>query len=92
MCPGWEIKTGAFHMTDKEFEKFCAENRDMHIERDAKGNIWLMSPTYSKTGEYNSGISIELGIWNKKTLAGYVFDLLTGFILPNTAMRSPDVA
>jgi len=92
MYPGWQIKTSAFHMTDQEFEKFCAENREIKIERDAQGNIWLMSPTYSETGEFNSIILIELGIWNKQHQLGRVFDSSTGFTLSNMAMRSPDAA
>ncbi len=92
MYPGWEIKTGAFHLSDKEFEQFCAENKDMRIERDAFRNIWLMSPTYSSTGKFNSIILAELYIWNKASRNGNVFDSSSGFFLPNSAMRSPDVA
>ncbi|HEV7383198.1 MAG TPA: Uma2 family endonuclease, partial [Dyadobacter sp.] len=33
-----------------------------------------------------------LGIWNKETGLGEVFDSSTGFTLPNGAVRSPDVS
>ncbi|MCC5943666.1 MAG: Uma2 family endonuclease, partial [Bernardetiaceae bacterium] len=78
--------------SDAFFESFCAENRDLRIERDTAGNILIMPPTYSDTGRKNSEIVRQLGNWNYETRFGYVFDSSTGFRLPNRAMRSPDAA
>ncbi|WP_416866818.1 MAG: Uma2 family endonuclease [Imperialibacter sp.] len=79
-------------LTEAEFQNFCMDNRHLRIERDAEGNIIIMSPTYSETGFYNSNLLIEFGAWNKRSKAGYVFDSSTGFTLPNSAVRSPDVS
>src|SRR5438309_1361722 len=86
------INTDAFQMTDEQFARFCADNRDLRIERDSKQNIYIMSPTYSETGNKNSEINFQLRAWNKKHKLGYTFDSSAGFTLPNKAMRSPDAA
>ena len=78
--------------TEEEFLNFCMDNRHLRIEKDAEGNIIIMSPTYSETGFYNSLLGAELVFWNKKVNVGYVFDSSTGFTLPNRAVRSPDVS
>ena len=78
--------------TEEQFFQFCMQNRDLVVERDSKGKIFIMSPTFSLTGSYNAKILAELVYWNKQTRLGEVFDSSTGFTLPNTAMRSPDVA
>ncbi|MGA0559895.1 Uma2 family endonuclease [Larkinella sp. VNQ87] len=77
---------------DAYFFDLCQANRDLRLERDADGNIILMPPTGSETGRYNADLLIEVGIWNRKTKLGYVFDSSTCFTLPNSAVRSPDVA
>jgi Uma2 family endonuclease len=79
-------------MSEDEFYQFCQMNDTLEFERDSDGNIIVMSPTGSFTGNFNSKISLELGIWNKETGLGEVFDSSTGFTLPNGAVRSPDVS
>lgn len=77
-------------LTDEEFVDFCIEHRDLKIERSATGEIIIMSPTFSETGNFNNEISFQLTYWNKINQSGKVFDSSTGFTLPNGAMRSPD--
>lgn len=79
-------------LTDEELLDFCTSNDHLRIERDALGNIIIMAPTYSETGEINFNLAMEIGIWNKEHQLGKVYDSSSGFILPNSAMRSPDVA
>jgi Uma2 family endonuclease len=79
-------------LTEEEFLAFCELNRDIAIERDSSGNILVMSPTSSYTSEANGSIFAEVYLWNKKHKQGKVFDSSGGFILPNSAMRSPDVS
>ena len=45
-----------------------------------------------ETGRRNSDLVIQLGIWNRQTKLGQVFDSSTGYTLPNKANRSPDVS
>ncbi|NJO93675.1 MAG: Uma2 family endonuclease, partial [Hydrococcus sp. RM1_1_31] len=65
---------------------------EIKFERNAKGEIIIMSPTGGETGNRNAKILIEFGIWNRQYQLGELFDSSTGFKLPNGAERSPDIA
>jgi Uma2 family endonuclease len=86
------IRIMAEDMSEEEFFEFCQINSALRIERDANGQIIVMSPTGSDTGNRNSDIHLEIGIWNKKHRLGKLFDSSTGFRLPNGAVLSPDVS
>lgn len=79
-------------MGDALFFQFCVQHRDLRIERNQNKEIVIMAPTGSETGNHNSEVLIDLGIWNRKYKLGYVFDSSTGFSLPNGTVRSPDVS
>jgi Uma2 family endonuclease len=79
-------------MTEDEFYKFCRQNADYRIERDRFGTVKIMDATNSEAGSYNFDLSVEVGIWNRQTQLGKAFDSSTGFTLPNTAVKSPDVS
>ena len=81
-------------MTADEFFAFCQlpEMRDKRIERDKNGKITILQPTTSDTGSFNSEVGGEVRDWNKENKAGRTFDSSTGFTLPNTATKSPDVS
>ncbi|NER99074.1 MAG: Uma2 family endonuclease [Symploca sp. SIO1B1] len=79
-------------LTDQEFFEFCQINRDLRIERTAKGELLIMPPTGSETGNRNAKLTVQLGIWAEGDGTGIYFDSNTGFKLPNGAERSPDVA
>ena len=77
---------------DDFFFALCQANEMTKLERDANGNIILMPPTGTDTGRYNADVSGEIWSWNRRTKLGYAFHSSTGFKLPNSAVRSPDVA
>lgn len=79
-------------LTDEQFYQLCRENPDVKFERNATGEIIIMSPTGGETGSFNSEINADFVIWNRRTKFGKVFDSSTCFKLPNGAVRSPDVA
>ncbi|QMS87830.1 Uma2 family endonuclease [Nostoc edaphicum CCNP1411] len=79
-------------LTDEQFFQMCQKNRDYRFERTASGEILIMPPTGSDTGNRNFDMVVELGIWNKQTKLGKGFDSSTGFTLPNGAERSPDAS
>jgi Uma2 family endonuclease len=79
-------------LTDHQFDQLCQENPDIKFERNAKGEIIIISPTGGGTGKRNFEIGVELGIWNRQYKLGVCFDSSTCFKLPNGANRSPDVA
>ena len=80
------------HMDDERFSKFCALNDDLRIERTAKGEIILMPPAHSDTGNRNADITTDLGMWTRADDTGRFYDSSTGFKLPNGALRAPDAA
>jgi Uma2 family endonuclease len=79
-------------MTDDQFFEFCQLNRDLRIERTPKGELIIMSPAGSETGNRNFDLIVQLGIWTRQDGTGIGFDSSTGFTLPNGATRSPDAA
>ena len=79
-------------MTDDQFDQLCRANPDAKFERNAKGELIIVSPTGGETGQRNSEINADFVIWNRQTKLGKVFDSSTCFKLPNGADRSPDVS
>ncbi|GAB4179802.1 MAG: Uma2 family endonuclease [Coleofasciculaceae cyanobacterium] len=86
-------KTIGLLVTQEQFAALAAANRDLRLERTAKGELIVNPPTGWETGEYNCSISGELYLWWRNAgEPGKVFDSSTGFILPNGATRSPDAS
>jgi len=92
MLPDVHVLTMPKALSDEEFYEFCIANRQLRIERDKEGKIWIMSPTNTNTGRINANILRKLGIWLEKYERGILFNSSTGFNLSNGAVRSPDVA
>ncbi|AFY31502.1 Uma2 family endonuclease [Calothrix sp. PCC 7507] len=79
-------------LTDNQFYQLCRENPEIKFERNAKGELLIMSPTGGETGKRNIEVASDFVIWNRQTKLGVCFDSSTCFKLPNGANRSPDVA
>jgi Uma2 family endonuclease len=56
-------------LTEDMFFDLCQANSQLFMERDKDGNIIVMAPTGSDTGNYNFEFGLELGLWNRKTKA-----------------------
>ncbi len=79
-------------MTDVQFYEFCQANRDLRIERTAEGEVIIMPPAFSDTGNRNVKISQQVANWAEEDETGEAFDSSAGFTLPNGATRSPDTS
>lgn len=79
-------------MTEEQFYEFCLANRDLRIERSASGEVIVMPPAFSDTGNRNFNMALQLGNWSELDGKGLGFDSSAGFTLPNGATRSPDAA
>ena len=79
-------------MNDEQFFEFCRSNPELRIEMNRKGEIIVMPPTFSETGGKNFNLVAEFAIWARKDGTGKGFDSSTGFVLPNGAIRSPDLS
>lgn len=79
-------------LTDHELLQFCAANEPLRIERTAEGDIVVMTPVGGKTGNKEGYLFRELDLWVEREGRGIAFNSNTGFILPDGAMRLPDLA
>ena len=77
-------------LSDDEFFRLCAANRDLRIGRSAKGDI-ILSPRVGCESDYrNMEVSAQLHQWAKLDGRGKVFGPSAEFILPSGAGYSPD--
>ncbi|MEI6445829.1 MAG: Uma2 family endonuclease [Nostocales cyanobacterium ELA583] len=79
-------------MTDDQFFEFCQLNRDLRIERNQFGDISIMSPAGSETGNREGKIIQQLMNWTDEDGTGIAFSSSTGFTLSTGAKRSPDAS
>jgi Uma2 family endonuclease len=79
-------------MSDDDLMHFCLLNDTLRVERDTNGELIVMSPTGTGTGDVDSELNYQLRSFMRETNAGVVFSSSTGFTLPDGSMRSPDAA
>lgn len=84
--------SSVIHLTDEQFFQLCQANRDLRLERSTTGDLIVMSPAGSETGNRNGRLTQQLFNWADDDGTGIAFDSSTGFKLPNGADRSPDAA
>ncbi|MBD2431344.1 MULTISPECIES: Uma2 family endonuclease [Fischerella] len=82
----------AIELTDEQFFQLCQNNRDLRLERTAKGELIIMPPTGWESGNRNAKLTARLELWTEADGTGLAFDSSTGFKLPNGANRSPDAS
>jgi Uma2 family endonuclease len=81
------------HVTPVQFEALARVNRDLRLERNAKGELIVSPPTGWETGKRNFSLIGQLYCWCEENISsGEAFESSTGFILPNGANRSPDIS
>ena len=79
-------------MSDEELMRFSAANDALRVERDANGEILVMTPAGSKTSKMNMRIGRLLDEWAEQDGRGVAFDSNGGFTLPDGSMRAADAA
>ena len=79
-------------VTDDEFMAFCAANELLRCERDANGEIVVMSPTGTVGGKTESRVFTYLTLWAMADGRGEAYNANTGFKLPNSSVRAADAA
>lgn len=81
-----------FKVSHEQFQQLASVNQDLRLERTATGELIVMPPTGSDTGNRNLDIEGQIWLWNRQSKLGKGFNSSTGFHLPNGADRSPDAA
>ncbi len=79
-------------ITDDDFFRFCAANEPWKLELTKEGDLVIMMPAGGETGRSNFKLIGVFHAWVEADGTGEGFDSNTGFILPNGAERSPDMA
>ncbi len=90
--PTQSIDLSAVKFTHEQFQELCQTNRDLRLELSTTGELIVLAPTGWGSSKRNLKLIIQVGIWNERTQLGEAFESSGGFILPNGARRSPDVA
>ena len=88
MIVNWQPEV---RLTSRQLEQFCQKNRDLRIEQTAQGEVIIMPPVYSDTGNTELEIGADLMLWSRQA-GGKAFGSNAGFTLPDGSMRSPDAA
>jgi Uma2 family endonuclease len=86
------IDLSTVKFTAEQFDRVCEANPDRSFELTAQGVLVIMPPVGVESGNYESELGIDLGIWNRKTRLGKTFSSSTVFTLPDGSKRSPDAA
>lgn len=87
-----ELDVKTVQLSDEQFYQLCVSNPDVKAELTAEGALILMPPVGGYSGNQEFELSLDLGIWNRRTQLGKVFSSSTVFKLPGGGNRSPDAA
>ncbi|MBW4672429.1 MAG: Uma2 family endonuclease [Cyanomargarita calcarea GSE-NOS-MK-12-04C] len=79
-------------MNSQQFYDFCQVNQDLRIERNKFGEISIMPPTGSESGNREGRIIQQLMNWTDEDGTGIAFSSSAGFTLSTGAERSPDAS
>ncbi len=79
-------------MSDDELLEFCRVNELARVERDANGELIVMSPTGTEGGGMESEVGGALFVWARADGRGRYFGPNTGFTLPDGSVRAADAA
>jgi Uma2 family endonuclease len=79
-------------LSDEALLRLSSANKVLHLERNPKGELVIMSPTGFGSSRRNSKITARLEAWNMQANGGEVSESSGGFRLANNAVRSPDAA
>jgi Uma2 family endonuclease len=76
-------------MTDEELMRFCASNDGLRVEREANGEILVMTPAGFRSSRMNSRIIRLLDEWAEANGRGLTSDSNGGYTLPDNSLRAP---
>lgn len=86
------MSSSSNELTDEQFFQLCLNNQDLRLERSAQGELIILPPTGWGSGNRNGRLTQRLSNWTDADGTGLAFDSSSAFILPNSAIRSPDAS
>jgi len=78
-------------MNDAELLEFSSRHQPFRIERNAKGELEIMTPVGGRGSWFEGIVIAQLGTWSR-TNGGYTFSSGAGFSLPDGSVLSPDAS
>ncbi|MGH9800188.1 MAG: Uma2 family endonuclease, partial [Blastocatellia bacterium] len=78
---------GATNMTDQEFFTLSQSNETVLFEREASGEVTERPLAGWQTSQCSAEINCQLANWSRLDGSGICFGALTGFALPDGAIR-----
>lgn len=79
----------SIQLTDDQFFELCQINELIKIERNPDRSLIFKPLLGGISSNINAGLTAQLANWNDDKSQGIVFGSDVGFILPNSAIRSP---
>ncbi len=88
------VQNVVLKVTSEHFDQLCLDNPDLRLELTKDGELMVMPPAGGETGKRNAYLVIEVGLWNRQTGLGEVFDSSTGYDFTSFGggKLSPDVS
>lgn len=80
------------NLTPDQFFDFCQTNSDYRFELTADRDLVIMPPVGLEGADANADLVLQLGRWARRDGSGRFFGADAGFVLPNSAIRSPDAS
>ena len=78
--------------SEDEFFEFCQANSDLRLERNASGEIVIMTPAGFVSSAQSAEVVSQLRNWNKIHKLGRVADSSAGYNVPDKSTLSPDAS
>ncbi|MGI4862354.1 MAG: Uma2 family endonuclease [Janthinobacterium lividum] len=78
--------------SDDEFFEFCQANSDLRLERNANGEIVIITPAGFISSAQSGEVFAQLRNWNKKYKLGRAADSSAGYNVPDKSTLSPDAS
>lgn len=79
-------------VTDEQLLRFCSENELLRVERDANGELVILSLAGTDGGNAELDIATELNLWARQDGRGRTLGPNSGVKLPDTSVRAADAA
>ena len=82
----------AVELTDDLLAALSAQNDALRLERNDKGELEILAPSSTGTGNQELSSSADLMVWARSDGTGVAFGPTAGFTLRNGAVRAPDAS
>ena len=89
-----DVSDTTLTVTPEQFDVLCINNPDLRLELTPNLELIVMAPAGGESSERNADLVIDVGIWNRQTNLGRVFDSSGGydFTALGGGKPSPDVS